>query len=68
MQRTKASAGSASIAEGRSAGVEMRIAGGLTAVAGIRLTRTGEQLDVAGAKIEGTFVTSHVDFGVGWRF
>ena len=50
------------------AGLEVRLAGGLTALADIRITRTGEELDVAGAKIEGVFVTSHVDFCVGWRF
>jgi hypothetical protein len=50
------------------AGLEVRLAGGLTALAEVRMTRTGEELDVAGAKIDGTFVTSHVAFGVGWRF
>jgi hypothetical protein len=50
------------------AGVEVRIAGGLTALADLRITRTAEELEVAGATVSGTFVTSHVDFGIGWRF
>jgi hypothetical protein len=49
-------------------GTEIRIAGGLLALVDARLTRTAEELDVAGATVKGTFVTSHVDFGIGWRF
>jgi hypothetical protein len=50
------------------AGIEFRLLDGLTALAGVRGTRTAEELDIAGATVKGTFVTSHVDFGIGWRF
>lgn len=49
-------------------GVEIRLAGGLTGLLDARITSTAEELDVAGATVEGTFVTSHVAFGIGWRF
>jgi hypothetical protein len=49
-------------------GLEVRIWRGLSAIADGRLTRTSEELTVAGASVDGTFQTTHVDFGVGWRF
>jgi hypothetical protein len=49
------------------AGLEVRLPVGLVLLADARITRTAEELDVAGATIDGTFVTSHVDFGIGWR-
>jgi hypothetical protein len=50
------------------AGVEVVVWKGLAAVAGGRLTRTSEELNVAGATIAGSFQTAHVDVGLGWRF
>ncbi len=41
---------------------------GLAVVADARFTRTAEELTVAGAVIDGTFSTAHVDVGVAWRF
>lgn len=49
-------------------GLEIQIARGLTALADVRVTSTAETLDVAGLTVDGTFVTSHLSFGVGWRF
>ena len=50
------------------AGVEIRLAAGLMALADARVTGTSETVDVASSTVKGTFVTSHVDFGIGWRF
>lgn len=48
-------------------GVEWRIAGGLSAIADLRVTSGRQRLEMGAGTLSGTFTSSQFDFGVGWH-
>jgi hypothetical protein len=49
-------------------GAEWRVAGGLSAIADLRVTGGRQRLDMKTGTLGGAFTSTQVDFGIGWHF